>query len=215
MTKKPRILIATHNKGKVAEIKKILKPIEEIEFVGLHDLKVTEDYEEKGSTFTENATAKALFYSNLLELPALADDSGLVIDALDGEPGIHSARYLGSETNYETKMKDILNRLEGKKTEDRAASFVCSMCFVMNGEIFATTVKRTFGYITEELIGTEGFGYDPIFFSPELNSTFAIAGAARKNITSHRAKAVRALSHLFECNENLRESLGLKTMISN
>ncbi len=154
---------------------------------------------ENGDTFLENAISKALFYSKLLEKPVIADDSGLVIDALKGFPGVQSSRFLEGES-YEIKMKKILKLLEDEK--DRSAKFVCVAVFVdlKNGFIFSSAGEVK-GKIAEEIRGNGGFGYDPIFVPEGYEKTFGELGERVKNEISHRK---RAFKKLFDALENLK-----------
>ena len=204
----PRILIASTNAGKLREIRSLFSNIP-VKLIGLDQLPPDSAFVEEGETFAEVAGAKALHYHLLHKLPAVADDSGLVVDALDGEPGVRSSRYLGEDTPFAEKMSSILARLEGIPPEKRTARFTCAVAVAIHGRVVSTIVKHVFGRIIDELRGSGGFGYDPIFYCPKLKVTFAEAAAEDKNRVSHRGQAFRALSYLFETHDPIRTSLGL------
>ncbi len=182
------IIFATKNKGKAKEISEMLKGTEftvlTMEEVGI-DIDVCED----GSTFEENATKKAVEIMRLCKKPVIADDSGLVVDALDGKPGIHSARFMGADTPYTEKNKKMLELLADVKQENRTARFVSVVVAALpTGEIL-TTRGTLEGFIATAQSGTNGFGYDPIFYVPEYNCTLAELDLKEKNKISHRGKA--------------------------
>lgn len=201
-----RILLATMNKGKVDEISPFF--IEKnIEIINLQNFGEDLEFEETGSSFEENAQLKALHYHKIHKLPTIADDSGLVIDALDGEPGVHSSRYLGSSINHKDKMIHILKRMDGIPWEKRTAHFACSVSLVCNGDIYCTITKKVHGFIAMKITGDKGFGYDPIFYSPELDCTFGQAGKEEKRKISHRGKALKSLMLLFKTQDCFINSL--------
>lgn len=186
---KPKIVLASGNKKKLKEIREMLP---EYEVIPCAELGVTHDIEETGSTFYENALIKAKTVSEELGLPALADDSGICVDYLNGEPGIYSARYAGDGID-EHNNELLLEKLKGVK--DRNARFVCCMVYYKpNGEIITATGK-TEGYVTEKPEGENGFGYDPIFYSYDLNKCLGVATAEEKNTISHRFRALRDLKN--------------------
>ena len=167
-----KIVFATTNEGKVKEIKEILGDFP-IEVVSMKEMGITADIEENGTTFEENSLIKARALAKLTGLPALADDSGLEVDYLNGEPGIYSARYLGRDTDYDYKNNYIIDKLSGAKGEDRSARFVCVISLVLpDGREFVErgVVEGLIGY---EQKGENGFGYDPIFYLPEYGKTSA------------------------------------------
>lgn len=192
-----KILFATSNAGKVREVKAIMEEVG-IDVISLKDAGITAEVEENGTTFAENALIKAKAIAALDEVKdgdtiVLADDSGLVVDALNGEPGIYSARYMGEDTSYDIKNQNLIDRLEGVANEDRSARFVCAMAAVMpNGEeiIKTETMEGRIGY---EIAGANGFGYDPIFYLPEYEMTSAQISPEEKNKISHRGKALRGM----------------------
>lgn len=186
-----RLLIGTHNPGKVGEIEELLRGLRwRVE--GLPDDAPT--YEETGSTFADNARGKALFYAELSGLPTLADDSGLVVDALGGEPGVESARWIDPDLDPPARNRALLERLAGVAREQRTARFVCHVALARHDRIVFETTGACEGRITAERRGEGGFGYDPVFFSPELGCTFAEATGAEKSAVSHRGRAVRAMA---------------------
>lgn len=180
-----RIVLATQNQNKLKEMQAIFKHYQ-IEIIS-----PPSDFDpiENGKTFHENAYIKASEASKLMGFPALADDSGLEISALNGEPGIYSARY--ANTNEE-RIQKVLDNLEGK--ENRKAQFTCAMVLTdKNGKLLHSTLGECEGEIIDEQIGANGFGYDPIFFIPELNKTMAELNLTEKNKVSHRSKALKAM----------------------
>lgn len=184
-----KILFATKNPDKLREVKEIAG--DRFKILGLKDIGLESlSVEENGSSFEKNAKIKALFYSKYTDLPVLADDSGLVIDFLNGEPGVYSARYLGETLSYDDKCKIILKKMkEAKKKDLRSARFVCVCCLALKGRVLVCKEGRVEGYIAYSPSGKNGFGYDPIFFYPELNMTFADMPEDTKNRISHRFKA--------------------------
>lgn len=195
-----RIIFATTNEGKMKEIRIILKDLN-IDVVSLKEAGFHINIVEDGETFEENAIIKAKTIMELTGDIVLADDSGLEVDALDKAPGIYSARFLGEGTSYDIKNQYILDKLKDVKEEDRTARFVCVIaCAMPNGEII--TKRGTIeGFIGHEIIGNNGFGYDPIFWVPEFNNTLAQLTLNQKNNISHRGKA------LMEMREELRKRL--------
>ena len=204
----PRLLIATMNRGKLREIRALLAGVP-IELVDLHDLGDDEEFAEVGQTFEMNAVAKAIHYHGRHGIPTIADDSGLSVDALEGEPGIHSRRFLGEDVPYARKMAEILRRLEGKQGDARAARFTCAVCLAADDRIIATIVKHVFGVIADEPRGDGGFGYDPFFLSTELGQTFGEAPQEEKDRVSHRGQALRSLVNLIETHDPIRALLGV------
>jgi XTP/dITP diphosphohydrolase len=184
---KQTIVLASGNKHKIKEIGEMLK---DYNVVGYKDLGYDFEIEEDGKTFYENALIKAKAVSNALNLPALADDSGICVEALNGMPGIYSARYAGDGID-EHNNKLLLKNMEGQT--NRKAKFVCCMVFYKpNGEIITAT-GETHGKILCEEQGENGFGYDPLFFSDDLKKCLGIASAEEKNTISHRFRALEAL----------------------
>ena len=191
-----KIVFATSNEGKVKEIKEIFADFP-IEVVSMKEMNITTDVEENGTTFEENSLIKARAISKLTGLPALADDSGLEVDYLNGEPGVYSARYLGRDTDYDYKNNYIIDKLKDAKDEERSARFVCVISLVLpDGREF---VKKGVmeGKIGYEIKGENGFGYDPIFYLPQYGKTSAEISAEEKNKISHRGKALSAMKELI------------------
>lgn len=188
-----KIAIATNNPGKLREIRAILGGFFD-EALSLSDLGIDIDIEETGTTLTENALIKARTIRDLTGLPALADDSGLMVDALGGAPGVYSARYAGEEHDDKKNNALLLKNLEGKPRDAKFCS-VIALCYPDGREL--TAEGSVEGTILEEERGTGGFGYDPLFFSPELGKTFAEATPEQKNSVSHRSRALRAMLELL------------------
>lgn len=163
----------------------------------MKEMGITANIEEDGTTFEENSLIKARAISKLTGLPALADDSGLEVDYLNGEPGIYSARYLGRDTDYDYKNNYIINKLSDAKEGERSARFVCVISLVLpDGREFVErgVVEGLIGY---EQKGENGFGYDPIFYLPEYGKTSAELSPEEKNKISHRGKALSAMKKLI------------------
>jgi XTP/dITP diphosphohydrolase len=189
-----RIVIATGNRGKLAEIRKLLAGLG-VEVVAQSDLGV-EAAEETGSTFAENALIKARHAAAVTGLPAIADDSGLEVDALGGRPGVHSARYAGARADDDRNIDKLLGELEG--VADRGAAFRCVACIVVPGDpepVIAAGEWR--GSILHERRGRSGFGYDPVFEDGELGKSAAEMSSDEKNARSHRGKALKRLLQLI------------------
>lgn len=197
MTTKKRIVFATGNEGKMKEIRMILKDLG-VEVLSMKEAGLETDIEENGSTFEENAVIKARAIAQMCDAVVLADDSGLEIDYLNKEPGIYSARYLGEDTSYHIKNQNLIDRLAGVSGEDRSARFVCAIAAVLpDGEVL--TRRGTFeGQIGYEEKGTNGFGYDPIFYVPEYDCMAAEMTPEQKNEVSHRGKALREIKEALK-----------------
>jgi XTP/dITP diphosphohydrolase len=194
-----RIVFATGNMGKMREIREIMDG-SGYEIMSMKEAGVDPEIVEDGRTFEENAMIKARAVHKLLpDAIVMADDSGLVVDALDGEPGIYSARYLGEDTPYSVKNNNIIERLDGVPDEERTARFVCAIAAVLpdgSEKCVRETVEGRIGY---EEKGEFGFGYDPIFYVPELGCTTAEIPELEKNKISHRGKALRKMrTELFD-----------------
>jgi len=181
------IVVATHNEHKVKELQSIF---EKIELVSLKTLGYNKEIVEDGSSFFENALIKAKTIYNEYKMAVLSDDSGLCIEALNGEPGIHSARF-GGDIPQSKKNELILKMVKDKKNRD--ASFVCSLVLYINERRFYIVQEELKGEITKEARGSNGFGYDPIFFLPDYNKTLAELDENEKNLISHRRKASNAI----------------------
>ncbi|MDI6601666.1 MAG: XTP/dITP diphosphatase [Thermoanaerobacteraceae bacterium] len=187
-----RWVAATNNYDKLREIRNILCAhgieVLSLKEVGL-DIHVVED----GSSFKENAFKKAIEVHGSIKLPALADDSGLVVDALGGRPGIYSARYAGENASDSENNKKLLEELEGIPMDQRKARYVCAMVLVENKDRVYYGIGECEGYILEKPRGDNGFGYDPLFYIPELGKTFAEIPEEKKNAISHRSMAIKNL----------------------
>ncbi len=187
----PVIVIATRNPGKVREFGSLLSS-SGMTLVGLKDIGLDWEFEETGNSFSENARLKSLAYSEHTDYPVLADDSGLEVLALGGRPGIYSARYAGHGATDAERVQKLLEELSGQE-EDRSARFVCALALARRGELLIEAEGECRGTIAHSPSGTNGFGYDPVFFFPRLGKTYAELSAEEKNRVSHRARAVAAL----------------------
>lgn len=184
------IIVASTNQRKIKEIKAMLKDID-IEVLSMKDVLEQElEIEETGTTFKENALIKAQTIANIVNKPVLADDSGLEVDALDKQPGIYSARFLGADTSYNIKNQYIIDALKDK---ERTARFVCAMALVIPGQEPILIEETMEGLINDKIEGANGFGYDPIFYFPPCQMTSAMMSMEEKNKYSHRAKALKKL----------------------
>jgi XTP/dITP diphosphohydrolase len=187
-----KILVATHNRGKLREFAELLAGLP-IEWVSLDDVGITEEIEETGETFEANARLKAAGYARLSNLLTLADDSGLEVDALGGEPGVFSARYGGPDTNDVDRYEMVLEKLKGVPDERRAARFRCVVAVAVPGGELFTAEGVVEGAIAHGPRGSNGFGYDPIFWMSGYGATLAELGPDIKNRISHRGRAVQAI----------------------
>ena len=188
-----RLLVATTNTGKLREIRSVLGEVP-VELVTLRDLPTIEEPEETGLTFEDNARLKALYYSERSGMTTVAEDSGLVIDGLDGEPGVRSARFLRPDASYAERFADIFHRLSGPPEKNRAARFVCALAVADRGHVIYEARGTVEGEIAREPRGTAGFGYDPIFYYPPYGATLAEVGEDAKLAVAHRGQAFRALT---------------------
>ena len=197
-----RLIFATGNEHKMVEMREILGELP-VEILSMKDVGIKADIVENGSTFEENALIKAKEVCKLAGEMVLADDSGLEIDYLNGEPGIYSARYMGEDTSYRIKNQNLIDRLEGVPEEKRTARFVCAIAAAFpDGRSFVVrgTIEGIIGY---EERGTNGFGYDPIFYLPERGVSTAEIPPEEKNSISHRGNALRKMKELLEREELL------------
>ncbi len=187
-----KLIFATTNEGKMKEIRMILSDLP-YEVISLKEAGIHVNIEENGTSFEENAMIKAKTICDLTNEIVLADDSGLGVDAMDRQPGIYSARFLGEDTSYDIKNNYILEKLKDVPEEERTARFVCAIaCAFPDGR--AVTKRATIeGRIGYEIVGEHGFGYDPIFYVPEYQCTTAELNPEQKNKISHRAKALNAM----------------------
>nr|WP_288826032.1 RdgB/HAM1 family non-canonical purine NTP pyrophosphatase [uncultured Clostridium sp.] len=196
-----RIIFATGNEGKMREIREILKDLG-MEVCSMKDAGIHLDIEENGATFGENAEIKAMAVWKKSGGIVLADDSGLVVDCLGGEPGIYSARYMGEDTSYEIKNQTILNRAALAVGAERSARFICNIAAVLpDGSVLHTEAAME-GLIADKPAGGGGFGYDPILYIPEFHMTAAELTMDQKNRISHRGKALEAMK------DKLKEQFG-------
>ncbi|HID95594.1 MAG TPA: XTP/dITP diphosphatase [Candidatus Latescibacteria bacterium] len=197
-----KLVLATRNKGKIQEIRDVLADLG-IQLSSLDDCGSVAELIEKGGTLEENAMHKALTVARQLRLPALADDSGLEVDHLKGGPGVFSSRFAGDGASDEENNEKLLEALKGVPAQKRGAAFRCVMVLAMPDGRFWTAEGRCEGRIAEVPTGTGGFGYDPLFFVPELGKTFAELRPEVKNRISHRAKALikirRILGKIHDC----------------
>lgn len=188
-----KFIAATNNKNKIREFKEILSPLG-IEILSMSETGFESDPEETGATFEENAIIKARALAKIADMPVLADDSGLEVDALGGAPGVYSARYApGSDSD---RIDKLLENMKGKT--DRAAQFTScvAVCFPNGDTVTATGICR--GYITENPVGNGGFGYDPIFYVEQFKKTYAQLIPDEKNSISHRGNALKLLKEKLQ-----------------
>lgn len=191
-----KLVIATGNTHKLSEIRAFLGT--SFEVLGLGDIGFTDEIIEDGASFKENAAIKARAVARATELPVLADDSGLMVDALDGRPGIFSARFAGEAGNHALNNEHLLKELALVEPDKRTARFVCVLAFCSQGQEIDYYEGVAEGRILGEYSGTQGFGYDPIFFSDDLKKTFAEASEAEKNTVSHRGRALMSFRTSIE-----------------
>lgn len=186
-----KIVIATKNKGKLKEIQAMLQSYH-IQALDLSQLPSVQEPEETGSTFMDNAILKAKYYAKFHQMTCLADDSGLAVDALNGAPGVFSARYAGEPCNDPDNNKLLLQNMHN--ITNRHCQFICTLALVdPNGKLLASATGECAGVLLDAPLGENGFGYDPLFFSKDLHKTLAQASMEEKNSVSHRAQALRIL----------------------
>ncbi|MBR5239628.1 MAG: XTP/dITP diphosphatase [Clostridia bacterium] len=185
-----KLLVATNNQGKLKEFNKILGELG-IECVSLRDMGIHADVEETGTTFLENALLKAKEIYNIAKIPTISDDSGLMVDVLDGEPGVYSARYAGEPSDDNRNMDKLLAKLKGEP--NRTARFKSVIAAVFSEDDILVSEGECEGVIIDEKRGDNGFGYDPIFYVEALGKTFAEMTDSEKNSLSHRGNAIRNL----------------------
>ncbi len=189
------LVIATRNKGKTKEIRNLLDGFP-VEIKNLDDFGPIPEIEEDGDTFDENAYKKAAFAARVLGHPAMADDSGLVVEALGGRPGVHSARYSGENATDEENCEKLLREMDGLK--NRKAAFECVISIAVPTGAALTYEGRCEGVIHDRKQGDKGFGYDPLFFYPDFGKTFAEVSLEEKSLVSHRGKALKEVAGEFE-----------------
>ena len=199
-----QIIFATGNKDKMREIREILAA-EDVEILSMREAGISVDIVEDGATFEENALIKARAIAEVTDAIVMADDSGLEIDALDKEPGVFSARYMGEDTSYDIKNKNLMDRLGDLPREKRTARFVCAVavCNVPKeicGDGWFVVRETMEGYIGREAQGENGFGYDPIFYPEGYDCSSAALPREEKNAISHRGKALRAVKDILRNN---------------
>ena len=189
---KEKVIFATGNEDKMKEIRMILADVD-VEVLSLKEAGIVLEVEENGASFGENAMIKARACAKQTDKAVLADDSGLVIDYLNGESGIHSARYMGTDTSYRIKNQNLIERLDGVSEEKRTARFVCAIAAVLPGGTELLVEGAMEGRIGYEEKGDNGFGYDPIFYVPEYGCTSAQMDPEQKNAASHRGRALEKM----------------------
>ena len=189
------IVLATRNSGKIREFQQLLKNFP-VEIKSLSDFGPIPEVEEDGKTFDDNAYKKALFTAKALGLPAISDDSGLVVEALGGAPGVKSARYAGENATDKENIEKLLGEMEGET--DRRAAFQCVISIAAPSGPALTYEGRCEGEITKRPKGSSGFGYDPVFFYPQYDKTFAEISTEEKNRVSHRGKALGEVAAEFD-----------------
>ena len=196
-----KIIFATGNKNKLKEIRQIMQDMD-VEIISMKEAGINIEIEETGTTFLENSYLKAKTIWDITGGIVMADDSGLVIDYLNGEPGLYSARYMGENTSYDIKNANILERMKAAKGDERSARFVASIvCILPNGKELSV-VETMEGIIADKVAGENGFGYDPILYLPDYACTSAELSDNEKNKISHRGKALRLMREKLK-NENL------------
>ena len=195
MQPKMTLVLATRNRGKAAEINDLLKDFP-VDVKSLDDFGPIPEVVEDGTTFEANAYKKASFTARVLGLPALADDSGLTVEALDGAPGVYSARYAGENATDEQRCRKLLKEMSGKT--NRRAAFECVISIAVPSGPALTYEARCEGLIADQPSGENGFGYDPVFYYPPLDTTFAQLTREEKSRVSHRGKALMELQKEFD-----------------
>lgn len=196
-----KIIFATGNQNKMKEIRQIMEGCA-VEVYSMKEVGISCDVEENGTTFSENAVIKATAIADIVrerkeDAIVLADDSGLEIDALNKEPGVYSARYMGEDTSYREKNANLISRLDGVPVEQRSARFVCAIAAVLPNGVVFNAEETIEGYIGYEEKGENGFGYDPIFMVPEFGCTTAELTMEQKNKISHRGKALKKMKEML------------------
>ena len=192
-----KIIFATTNKNKVREVNMMMEGFD-VELIPMSEVGLDVDIEETGTTFEENAIIKAKAVCELTGEIALADDSGLEVDYLDGAPGVYSSRFLGEDTPYEIKNDYIIDKLKDAKGDERSARFACAMAMVFPDGDVETCYGTIEGLIGYEQIGTNGFGYDPIVYVPEYEMTTGEMAPELKNSISHRGKALEQMKEVMK-----------------
>lgn len=188
-----KLIVASNNAHKIEEIKKILSKYD-MKVISLKEAGIDIDIEETGTTFEENVHIKAEAIRKITKGEmVLADDSGLMVEALGGAPGVYSARYSGEHCDYKENNKKLLRELQGVSEEKRKAKFVSAIELIIDDEHIISVVGEVHGFILEKEVGSNGFGYDPLFYYPEFKKTFAEMDSEEKNAISHRGRALEKL----------------------
>ncbi|MCP4684769.1 MAG: XTP/dITP diphosphatase [bacterium] len=201
-----QLVLATNNKDKIREIKHLLDDLP-VTIMTRDDFLDFPDPEETGTTLEENAILKAREISEFCELPALADDSGLEVDALDGAPGVYSSRYAGEDVTYEDNNRKLIKELKGVPSEKRTARFRCVIAVAWDKDDIQTVDGKADGFITEDIAEGKGFGYDPVFHYPPKDKRFSQMSLEEKNSVSHRGLALQeARTLLIDRLNKLRSS---------
>ena len=195
------VVLATRNRHKVEELTALLGDLG-IRIRTLADFPQAPEVEEDGATCEANAIKKACEIARATGLTAVADDTGLEVDALAGRPGVYAARYAGEHATYEDNCRKLVQELEGVPHERRTARFITVAAIAVPGEPVHVTQGVLSGYITDKASGSKGFGYDPVFYVPELNATLAEISAEQKNLISHRAKAFLQAKEFFRARQS-------------
>jgi len=197
--KRLKLLVASSNQGKLREYRALAEPAgASVELAFIPNFDSLPEFEEIWPTFAENSAGKALHYSRFAKGTVIADDSGLVVPALDGRPGVHSARYAGPDASDADRIRKLLGEMQGKIGEERRARFVCVVAVAESGMMRGLFSAVAEGILLDEPRGEHGFGYDPIFFFPALGKTYAEISREEKNLYSHRGKAFhKALDFLL------------------
>jgi XTP/dITP diphosphohydrolase len=197
LEKSATLYLASGNEGKLREFR-VLAAGHTLQLELLPNFASFAEYPETAPTFAENAAGKALHYSRHTDEMVFADDSGLAVDALGGAPGVKSARYAGPGASDDRKIAKLLQELNGKKSAERIGRFVCVIAVARRGRVWAVVSGQVEGKILEDRRGSGGFGYDPVFYVPQLGKTFAELSAEEKNLHSHRGKAFRRMMEVLE-----------------
>lgn len=196
-----KLLVATTNPGKLREIRNVLSGAP-VDLIGLGDLPAIEEPEETGDTFEENARLKARYYAGHAGMLTVAEDSGLVVDALDGEPGVRSARFIRPDASYAERFAEIYRRLAARPDAPRTARFVCALAVADGEQILFETTGTVEGVVAETPRGTGGFGYDPLLYFPSYGRTLAEVTQEQKLRVAHRGQAFRALAEWLRRRRN-------------
>jgi XTP/dITP diphosphohydrolase len=190
-----KFLLASSNPGKLREYRELANDAG-VELDEMPNFREIEAFDESAPTFAENAAGKAIHYSRFSAATILADDSGLVVPALNGAPGVHSARYAGPNASDEDRIHKLLGEMAGKTADQRRAKFICVTAIARQGRVLTIASDFAQGLLTEKPRGKDGFGYDPIFLFQELDRTYAELTRKEKNVYSHRGKAFRKMLSL-------------------